>query len=221
MDVHRRELHAASLVLHGVNSLLLFVLVRQLLRRWSATADHDWISGCAALAAGIWALHPFRAETVGWASGFLYVWATFFVLLALIVYADSGGGGSSKWRVPVAALLNPASKSKFLLIESPRVGGEAGLSAKLKAQPMFAMADEVLRFTTTFRAFGGIDSLPHCSALYRGIDSLPHSLPLAAAVFGATSSRGIDSLPRSSPVYRGIDSLPHSSSLCLPWQMKC
>lgn len=42
----------------------------------------------------------------------------------------------------------------LMYIESPRVGGEAGLSAKLKAQPMFALADDVLRFTTTFRAFG-------------------------------------------------------------------
>jgi uncharacterized membrane protein YfhO len=42
----------------------------------------------------------------------------------------------------------------LMLLESPRVGGEAGLSAKLKAQPVFALADDVLRFTTTFRAFG-------------------------------------------------------------------
>ncbi len=42
----------------------------------------------------------------------------------------------------------------LMLLESPRVSGEAGLSAKLKARPMFALADEVLRFTTTFRAFG-------------------------------------------------------------------
>lgn len=42
----------------------------------------------------------------------------------------------------------------LMLIESPRVGGEAGLSARLKAQPMFDLADQVLRFTTTFRAFG-------------------------------------------------------------------
>jgi len=42
----------------------------------------------------------------------------------------------------------------LMLLESPRVGGEAGLASKLKAQPMFALADDVLRFTTTFRAFG-------------------------------------------------------------------
>jgi uncharacterized membrane protein YfhO len=39
-------------------------------------------------------------------------------------------------------------------IESPRVGGEARLIEKLKGQPIFGVADEVLRFTTTFRAFG-------------------------------------------------------------------
>jgi uncharacterized membrane protein YfhO len=39
-------------------------------------------------------------------------------------------------------------------IESPRVGGEARLIEKLKGQPVFGIADEVLRFTTTFRAFG-------------------------------------------------------------------
>jgi len=38
-------------------------------------------------------------------------------------------------------------------IESPRVGGEAGLTARLKLQPIFGVADELLRFTTTFRAF--------------------------------------------------------------------
>ncbi len=38
--------------------------------------------------------------------------------------------------------------------ESPRVGGEASLFARLKAQGMFEFADPVLRFTTVFRSFG-------------------------------------------------------------------
>ncbi len=38
--------------------------------------------------------------------------------------------------------------------ESPRVGGEASLFARLQKQPMFDLADEVLRFTTVFRSFG-------------------------------------------------------------------
>ena len=39
-------------------------------------------------------------------------------------------------------------------IESPRVGGDARLIDTLKAQPIFSLADPVLRFTTTFRTFG-------------------------------------------------------------------
>lgn len=39
-------------------------------------------------------------------------------------------------------------------LESPRVGGESSFFAKLKQQDLFGFADGVLRFTTTFRAFG-------------------------------------------------------------------
>ncbi len=38
--------------------------------------------------------------------------------------------------------------------ESPRVGGEASLFARLQAHGMFEFADPVLRFTTVFRSFG-------------------------------------------------------------------
>ncbi|MBS1638281.1 MAG: YfhO family protein [Bacteroidetes bacterium] len=39
-------------------------------------------------------------------------------------------------------------------LESPRVGGESTFFEKLKQQETFGLADELLRFTTTFRAFG-------------------------------------------------------------------
>ena len=39
-------------------------------------------------------------------------------------------------------------------IESPRVGGEATLITTLKAQPLFGVTNEILRATTSFRAFG-------------------------------------------------------------------
>lgn len=39
-------------------------------------------------------------------------------------------------------------------LESPRVGGESTFFEKLKQQSVFGLADETLRFTTTFRAFG-------------------------------------------------------------------
>jgi uncharacterized membrane protein YfhO len=39
-------------------------------------------------------------------------------------------------------------------LESPRVGGESSFFAKLQKQSMFDLADDTLRFTTAFRAFG-------------------------------------------------------------------
>lgn len=39
-------------------------------------------------------------------------------------------------------------------LESPRVGGESSFFAKLQQQSLFGFSDDVLRFTTTFRAFG-------------------------------------------------------------------
>ncbi len=39
-------------------------------------------------------------------------------------------------------------------LESPRVGGESSFFEKLKQQSAFGLADDALRFTTTFRAFG-------------------------------------------------------------------
>lgn len=38
--------------------------------------------------------------------------------------------------------------------ESPRASGDAGFFSKLSQKPMFGFADDVLRFTTTFRSFG-------------------------------------------------------------------
>ena len=38
--------------------------------------------------------------------------------------------------------------------ESPRVGGESSLFTRLLEQPMFGLADDVMRFTTVFRSFG-------------------------------------------------------------------
>ncbi|MBK6983950.1 MAG: YfhO family protein [Bacteroidetes bacterium] len=39
-------------------------------------------------------------------------------------------------------------------LESPRVGGESSFFEKLKQQDTFGLADDALRFTTTYRAFG-------------------------------------------------------------------
>ena len=96
---------------------------------------------------------------------YLYSYTIFLVFYIIVRYNEVR---SFDWKefiffslktVGIAALGVAISAFQLLpdvlmLIESPRVGGEAGLSAKLKSQSMFGIADEVLRFTTTFRAFG-------------------------------------------------------------------
>jgi hypothetical protein len=78
--------HVTNLVFHVVNTLVLFVLSRRLLRRWGGTADGTWISVCAALGAALWAWHPYRAETVGWISGLTYGPMATLAMLSVIAY---------------------------------------------------------------------------------------------------------------------------------------
>lgn len=96
---------------------------------------------------------------------YLYSYTLFLSIYAIVRYNDVYGFKMKMFlmfalkTIGIAALGVAITAYQMLpdvlmLLESPRVGGEAGLSAKLKAQPMFALADEVLRFTTTYRAFG-------------------------------------------------------------------
>jgi protein O-mannosyl-transferase len=97
--------HLAVLVFHAGNTVLVFLLIRRLLS-WSSPAPAP--AGrmiCAALAAGLWALHPMRVETVAWAVELVFVQSTFFFLLALLAYlrAAQAGGSSGRSRFPWAA----------------------------------------------------------------------------------------------------------------------
>ena len=96
---------------------------------------------------------------------FLFAYTIFLAVYAPVRYNDLR---SDKWnKFPLfvittagLAALGVAISAYQLFpdllqyIESPRVGGEAQLITKLKAQPIFGVADEYLRFTTTFRSFG-------------------------------------------------------------------
>lgn len=118
------------------------------------------------LNSGKWFLFLLGITLLGFLQPFyLFTYTLFLIGYIIVRYNDLHDGN---WKgfvffslktVGVAALGVAITSYQLLpdvlmLLESPRVGGEAGLSAQLKAQPMFALADEVLRFTTTFRAFG-------------------------------------------------------------------
>lgn len=103
--------HAAGLLLHVVNTLLLFAGLRRLLRRWAPAQDRTWRTVCAMLGAAWWALHPYRAETVGWASGLLYATAGTFALIATLAYLEAWSAGPKRrpsW-VTVSAVAYVAS----------------------------------------------------------------------------------------------------------------
>jgi hypothetical protein len=97
--------HAANLAFHVANTALLFCLLRGMIRRWGTGAG-PWSVSCAAIATALWALHPFRAESIGWVSGMLYGQAGFFALLSVLAYMRVGGhpaGSCARWAWLAAA----------------------------------------------------------------------------------------------------------------------
>lgn len=64
--------HAANVLFHVVNTLLVFAVVLTVVRAFARPRDPDWTIVAAMLGAALWAVHPLRAETIGWCSGLLY-----------------------------------------------------------------------------------------------------------------------------------------------------
>lgn len=77
--------HSANLILHLVNLLIVFAILRMLTR-------NDWAASCGAL---LFALHPVQVEPVAWVSGLKDVLSGFFSLLALWQYLAYAMGTSS------------------------------------------------------------------------------------------------------------------------------
>jgi tetratricopeptide (TPR) repeat protein len=73
--------HLTSVVLHTLNALLAFLVLRQL-------TGADWRSVAVA---ALFALHPLRVESVAWIAERKDVLSTFFALLALWMYARYAG----------------------------------------------------------------------------------------------------------------------------------
>lgn len=83
--------HLANVVLHCANTVLLFFLLRRLLKCGMRNAECEmespaWLEVCAALGTLLWAVHPLRVEPVAWVTGLPYHLALFFALLATLFY---------------------------------------------------------------------------------------------------------------------------------------
>ena len=87
--------HAANLMVHGANTVIVFFLLRTFGHR-------DWPAVAGAL---LFALHPLQVEAVSWVTGFKAVLWGLMALLTLWLYARHGrgreaeGSGQSRWSV--------------------------------------------------------------------------------------------------------------------------
>jgi tetratricopeptide (TPR) repeat protein len=73
--------HLANLVIHVANGLLVFLILRKLLRR----------DACACLGGLLFLLHPVQVESVAWVSELRGVQSTFFALLSVHQYLEYRG----------------------------------------------------------------------------------------------------------------------------------
>lgn len=92
--------HLTNLLLHVANAVLfywlcvrLFVLARPGGRSGDIAA-HGWLYAAAAVAAGLFALHPLRVESVAWVTERRDVLSGFLVLLTVRAYLAAHGGRS-------------------------------------------------------------------------------------------------------------------------------
>jgi tetratricopeptide (TPR) repeat protein len=138
-----RGYHLTSLVLHSVNTGVLYVLTVTLLRfcrpdlgRERPRALHLGYG----LAVSAFAVHPLRTEVVAWASCQPYLTCALFSMLSVLAYLRSHEGGSVRlgWWVGSFLLFAAALLAKAVAVSLPavllildfyplrRLGGEAG-----------------------------------------------------------------------------------------------
>jgi hypothetical protein len=86
--------HGLNLLVHAINVVLVYDVVRRLLQARRARAS-ALLAACAAL---LFAVHPLRVETVAWVSAMKDLLSTLFALLAMRAYfAKPPRDGAASW----------------------------------------------------------------------------------------------------------------------------
>ncbi|MFQ5428610.1 MAG: tetratricopeptide repeat protein, partial [Thermodesulfobacteriota bacterium] len=84
--------HFSSILLHGLNSGLVFLLAKTILYRAGMNGENNWGLNPAAMAAALlFAVHPLHVESVAWVSERKDVLTAFFFLLAILTYIRYNG----------------------------------------------------------------------------------------------------------------------------------
>jgi tetratricopeptide (TPR) repeat protein len=103
--------HTVNILLHLVNVLLVFVLVRSLARNGEI----------ALAAAALFAVHPLQVEATAWASSLSVVLCALFYLGTLIVYVAYVRSGRTRYYIGALALFVPALLAKTWAVTLPLV----------------------------------------------------------------------------------------------------
>jgi tetratricopeptide (TPR) repeat protein len=118
-----RVFHATNLVLHALNTALVCVVARPLLRPALAPRGGEAAVTVGAFGAALlWALHPLRAETVAWVSDRRDLLCAAFVLVAVWAYLRGVAGGAALaggWRLASLAAFAAALASKGFALTLP------------------------------------------------------------------------------------------------------
>jgi len=103
--------HLVSILLHALNTALLFVVLTRL-------TGALWRSGFAAALFGV---HPLRVESVAWVAERKDVLSGLFFMLLLLAYERWANRGGSRWYLAVFALLALGLMAKPMLVTAPFV----------------------------------------------------------------------------------------------------
>ncbi len=120
--------------------------------------------GWSFILALVWALHPLRVEPVAWASGRLYLQATFWVLLAVWAYLHSqtrAYANATRWRLAAAGLYAASLATYPIALGLPAalILIDAAVTGRLTWHPASWNSDEsrrVWREKIPFFAVAGI-----------------------------------------------------------------
>ena len=92
--------HLTNLLLHAANAVLVFFLLRALVRRAVHPASETALRWAAAGGALLFSIHPLRVESVAWITERRDVLSAFFLLLTLLLYLR----GERGWKWWIAAM---------------------------------------------------------------------------------------------------------------------